>query len=304
MKEKDAVAQAKEQARKAREKVEKLSTEGSALFKLGSEAAESTTTYLREVNESEVPKDVGQPHLMRLPLHAQESTWAQHAKVQLALSGYGGEYRSLKTTQVEGKGQRLLQPKEGKEETDIMFSQVASLLELDKAAATVKSPASTIIESTMLFGLEPGREFCSFSPQALACVKVLVIGEIAFMTCSAKSLMSAWETLKFGPINAETLEEKVLALSVEDVGKLKGAGCPMYAGRLKAAGSLFIPAGWVVLERAMPKAQLIYGVRKSYVIKKPAAHADYAAAISLMQVSGSKKVEKYKIVLETMKDPS
>ena len=55
----------------------------------------------------------------------------------------------------------------------------------------------------------------------------------------------------------------------------------------------------------MPKSQLIYGVRKSYVIKKAVAHADYAAAISLMQVSGSKKVDKYNIVLETMKeDPS
>ena len=298
---KSAVAAAKAKAKAAAVKVQQQSMEGSALFKLTpaqlheSDDGKTNGKQLTATTEFQtLTQNLHEPVLMACGGYEVHKKWTQLPKVQLALSAFGGEYRRQKSTQSSGSCQRVLECKQGKEETDAMLQQLATSLQLDKVAADLStSPAKAIQEQTWMFGYEPGHEFCGLGSQALAFIKVQVFGDAAFMTFSASSLSSAWEAA-WGSLTSETLEQKVLSLSCDDFKTLQSKGCQVYSGKLSPGMSLFAPTCWVLIERAVPTSRLVYGVRKSYVIRSAVAHSEYDSALKINAASGKQKIASFR----------
>ena len=301
-KERVLISEQKQMARAARVKLMEQSEGSSPLFQIPEDIFKSLGSTLEVIEDASKARGavgVNKPMLLQL-MDVTGQAWSLQAKMQLALTSFGGEYKSMKSTQNDKKGFRPLMAKEGKEETDKMFHKLATLIGFDALMPTAddlaQSPASAIVQHTWLYGYLPGGEFGGLTNQALPQLTVLAHGKIAFVMCQTSQLVQAWDCSKHGKLNTENLKDMLLAQDGVGIKKLTSAGCCFYVGLQKPAQALLCPTGWTLIERADSEAMLVYGVKKSFLIKGESPHQDYSAALALMEVSGKKKMDKYREV--------
>ena len=192
--------------------------------------------------------------------------------------------------------------KEGKEETDAMFKKLAAAISLDKKdASTEDSPAAAVLQHTWIVGYEPGREFVGFQRSALPSMLALMHGEVMVLAVDPTKLQAVWKSESHGPIASDTLAEKLFALSKDDLKQLITAGVTIFLAKVCEFQCLYCPTSWILIEMAMPKSMLVYGVKKSWCSRSTAAALCYNAAIGLMEAGQKKKgLEKYTEVAQLM----
>ena len=100
-------------------------------------------------------------------------------------------------------------------------------------------------------------------------------------------------------VNLEQLKQAVLNLDESGLTALSQKYKPMTVLQ-NPEDLLYVPAGWLAAE-ASAKGMLIYGLRKTIMIKEPKFVANYRALIGAMFRGGS-RVEKMKDVLTTIED--
>ena len=160
--EKKATAKAKANAKAATQRVEETSLEPSPLFLISPADLETHGVRVVKVSEAAgkddiVDIDLEVPQVVKLTGYTAAVRWSEQPKVQMALSTFGGDYKTSKHVQAEGKGQLPMMAPAGKTETDIFFKAVASSLGIFKREAKTEStPAQGIISHTWMWGILPG----------------------------------------------------------------------------------------------------------------------------------------------------
>ena len=66
---------------------------------------------------------------------------------------------------------------------------------------------------------------------------------------------------------------------------MAGKGVLIHNGSQKAGDILYVPQGWIAVEQTAQGRNLIYGVRKSMLMKSPAAVSNYECCLALFRSS-------------------
>lgn len=227
------------------------------------------------------------------------ATWTSDAKIQVALSSFGGKYKKKAGYQSEGKVQMNLYAREGKEETDALFETLAAK---HMPANTIVDPTGTnaagACQQCWLFGNDPHVKHASFAPNCLSMCKILVQGEIQWLAAPISDLLTGLRTLSgLDKIDLDKLKELALDLDMEKLKRLKEAGCWWHSAKQLTNDMLYIPPGWYCLE-APSKGVLVYGVRKTFITKSSTSHANFEAAAGVFSASNSAAAEHMMKLLE------
>ena len=298
-KERDAVAQAKKAAKKAAEDVKSAEKEVPNLFALSADVLQQyqACTFsdddLKQEGSGNMP-DMCKPCVFKLATFNAE--WLQLSKVQMALSSYGGQYKAQTVTKDTGKGQVALRAKAGKEESDNALKKFAQLAGVEDKLLQLDSQDGQLLKETWLFGYMPGKNFVNPTPQGLAMLKVLAAGTAQMFMFKLSELCPAIKTLRKVDINGENAHDILLAMTESELLELNKV-CPMYYTQLDKAEAVFVPSGFLVVERSGPEI-LIYGLRKTFCLKGD--EEPYQAVIDYVKAS-NRDVSRHQQMLDAIR---
>ena len=303
--ERQVATKLKEDAKNAAARVKQAATDASPIFSIQSQQFEqfgvkAMAVETKDTVGREAPKSHAVPFKLEL-LDVFSSSWTGKPRVQLALSAFGGEYKKSKTTQVEGRGQQPMSSKQGKEETDHMFTEAFKIAGIPLNLEVLKdTPAASIVSNTWMFGYMPGRNSAALTNQGLPLMKVFVHGEVDAFACDLQALTVAWGKLEnMEELSAQTMQECLLSLCGEKLKRLADHGCVFHAVKIEGGSAIYVPTGWVLVERAVPKATLTYGARKTVFVKDGVHATSYDAVIEHLRAAGN-NVARYEEVRAAM----
>ena len=289
-KEKEAVAKAKAAAKQAAETVKKEEKEVPPIFAGDIDAKMALTVVTDADMEKEgFSFDATKPALIRTALVEKE--WLASSKVQMAMSAYGGQYKSQTTVKDQGKGQIPMRPKNGKEETDTLVSKLLSKLKLEGNIASLPGQDEALLKETWLYGYAPSRSFVSPTPQGLPMIKILAMGETSTFLFKLADLAKAFKDK--GKTLTHDTAESILNQKAAD---MQEGLCNVHFCKQQKHDILYVPGGYLAVERS-GAAVLIYGMRKSFCLKGEAS--SYAAVVQYVKDCG-KDAGRYEKVLESL----
>ena len=204
--------------------------------------------------------------------------------VTLVTSSYGARYVKQEVTKKEGKHSQPFAAGQGKEQSEALFASIMSLHK-DKIV-DISKVASSFNNTTWLFGCMKGWESCGLTPNCAGCFKMLVFGTVTAYVIDTELLLKHLPTLKMAGRNTAELYKIVQAFTAEQVQQLKDLGVPVYKCHMEKEMILWVPAGWLLLEKTGDSA-LTYGIRKSMFITTSSLRPKYEAAKLLLQASGN-----------------
>ncbi|CAE7191932.1 unnamed protein product [Symbiodinium sp. KB8] len=271
-KEKEAVAKAKATAKKAAQNVQKEKKEVPPLFSIDlAKFPEVTSTVVTDeaVKAADFKFDHSKPALFGASVA--EKDWGNNPKVQMALSAYGGQYKAQTTTKDSGKGQTNLRQKAGKEESE------------------------QVLKETWLYGYLPETTFASPTPQGLSMLKTLAAGDVRVFAIELAALQRCLK--KNGLALDADCADNVLQFDADALKAFVASGCPVYHLEVKQFETIYIPTGYLVLERS-GSAVLVYGMRKSFCLKGD--EKKYEHVVEYVKAIG-KDASRYEKCLESIK---
>ena len=275
------VAKAREDAKKAADDIRKNMRNAAPqaqLFELDFEKA----------GVAAIAKFEGQGHLNEKPdlpfilaKYDRQKLWMANETVDKALAAYGNSYKKSKDVKAQGRGQAPLLDTAARDETmEFLMSIVPSgskVLDISDAVQNGK----TFVETCWFYGFMPGNVSFSMPPNGAAFVKSQVLGTTTVVLMQLASLVSylnqnSADGVENGPVFQTVCQwgEKEIqaAMGNEADGKVE-----MLQGSMAANESLFVPSGWVMLERAGKDQTAVYGVRKSMFIDSSENKRGYKA---------------------------
>lgn len=220
--------------------------------------------------------------------------WRGNARVLLALSNFGGQYKK-DTKKTEGRGQIPMFKADAKTETDEMFKVVVPLAGTTLLDVAKFERAATVAKNTWLYGNDPKEAFCSPNPFCTSMCKTLAAGETLFVLVDLLTYLEAKEKLgEKIDMSMQDMTNEIRNLSIPKVKELRAKGCRIVRAEQKPCEIMHIPSGWIALERTL-KGSLLYGCRKSFVVGSERSLASYRAMIRLTE-AGKKQVQNMECV--------
>ena len=149
------------------------------------------------------------------------------------------------------------------------------------------TPAASTCENIWLYGYDPKLKTCSATPNGLPLMKVLASGEVRWLFFELTSLLAALRLEgKAESLTLEDLKEAVSSLTEDKVRSLKKSGTTIKYAEQRPWETAYVPAGWYVAEESL-RGVLVYGVRRTLVVKTPASHEQYEALTGVYSASGN-----------------
>lgn len=303
-KEKVAVAKAKARSKVAAERVKEFQEEPFFSLDFASLITEGVVKCMHKVEDEKSLKDLQAAAPWVVTSAGVHKAFRELNVVQIALGNFGGQYLKQKSTRAEGRGQVPMSSKEGKEEADAFINKLESSILATKATL---NELGSVMSHTWLYGYESRNTQAAVTPYGLSVFRILAEGAVHTAVIDARECLAAWAKVhsddKAAKITYDDLMRELLALDVEGLRRLKAAGAVVYYIELKAWQTLYVPSGWLVLERASDNA-LNYGIRKTAAFEHEAAYSSYEAVLRLHKESGSKSSDKMQMVLPLLKPSS
>ena len=135
-----------------------------------------------------------------------------------------------------------------------------------------------------MFGYLPSKECAATTSQGLPMLKILMNGDVSWFAFKLSSFVKARVDLGLDPISVDTMNKHILTMDADLLQKIIEKGCEVVAGVLKSGLAVYIPTGWVCVERSST-AVLIYGIRKTIALNYKGAAVEYQAVIDLQLAS-------------------
>ena len=223
-------------------------------------------------------------------------TWLSDHTVQKGLTSFAAGYRKKAETG-GGRTQSLMEVKQGRTITLDMLKAWQPPEILDIGANSSIDGGSTFMEGMWIFGFSPDMMFCGFTPNNCAMLRVLALGEIKVLLIHIQSLIKVDPEFK----NLDYLDN-LKNLDTEALRALAVAGVSMRHVTQLQGDMLYIPAGYLMIESCVVGHNLVYGVRKSFMMKGgEGSHAlAYAVTTDLFRNSG-RNCDRMDLISGTMK---
>ena len=227
-------------------------------------------------------------------------SWIADKTITQVMMNYGSRYLKQDSTNNESKHTQTVVAKQGKEQTERFF---ASLLAGANSKVICLSAASMTWNSTSwLWGYAKDYHACSLTPNSSGLFRLVVFGCLEVYTVEFSTLLPAMKKLSRPAEKLNDVIEAVQGLSEQDLKKLQGEGVKIFYHKLEKEQMVWIPCGWVLIE-PVKSSNLIYGVRKSVLLRTAKVIESYKAAKDWLTASGS-NVAKMGDVLDCLQKPN
>lgn len=228
------------------------------------------------------------------------TTWKDQAKMQVALSSFGGKYKKRGNFEADKKTQMPLYAREGKEESHTMFSAIVEAMPPNSTVDAKDTPAAATCDNIWLYGYHDKMQIASQSPNGLPLMKVLASGKVKWAMFQLTSLISALrQMLKKDSLNLDEIKDAILALNVDKMKKLKELGCIMKYATQNEWELIYQPVGWFAAEEVI-SGVLICGCRRTLILKSTAAYEQYEALTGVYHASKNPAHKHMEKILEKM----
>ena len=204
-------------------------------------------------------------------------TWRDHPNVSVRLSEFGGTYKQTASFKSDGRSMAPILRNQGKSEADSLWAAMFAskqILDISKIP-----DGSSFMENCWYFGYDPKGSWAHFAPNGAGMIRCLASGEMQVICFGVKDV-SGRMTEKGLALNLEKMTEFVLSLTADDPLVAKG-----FAAQICQDDVIFVPPGMVLCEKSTSSV-LLYGARKSYLLKNDAAMASYQICIDMLAASG------------------
>ena len=222
--------------------------------------------------------------------------WKAHNTANLKINEFGSGYKKLDSYKADGRGQSPIVPKQGLEQASAMFAQ---LFPSKRIADISKVPAgANFMANAWYFGFAPEMDTAVLTPNSGAVVRVMAVGTLKAILLNTSLFTKALPEEERTALTLEALLQRVLKLNEAGFSKLDGVQahyCSLGPGDV-----LYIPQGWTCVEKAA-EGQLLYGVRKSYMVAAAAAIESYESTVHLLRQS-SRDVSRMEAIAEVLND--
>ena len=220
--------------------------------------------------------------------------------LQRALSSWGSQYKRAMSNAKLTQASLPMDDKQGRPSFNAYIEKLLPRSEVPDISEVAGGKG--FMDATWLFGLAMDNTCAGFIPNHASTFRVLVVGEVRFFIiewCSLSSVMLQNEPEP--KPNPEALLTKLQTLDETALTEILKQGINSRQCVLKAKQVLFIPAGWLVVEAAVPQGEHIYGLRKNVFLKSSANK--YEEGIKITQASGNSEsaCERMRKVLEILK---
>ena len=203
------------------------------------------------------------------------ATWKGSQLMALKLSEFAAGYKKADSFKKEGRAQAAVMPKSGKEECHVMFQKLMDekiLLDISKVAG-----GENFMSNIWRWGMDSKLTGAWLSPNVAAQIKVVAMGAVTVIAFELKDLMP----VVGADATCDALTKFVLSLTRDSPHWSSVRG---FRAELKADSAIYLPQGWMVAEMASENV-LIHGVRKSFLVNRANAKANYQSAVSLLKRS-------------------
>ena len=137
-------------------------------------------------------------------------------------------------------------------------------------------------------------------PNGLPAFKVAAMGEVKMIMMPVAQLDAALRTMGTADvISLDIMREKVGNFVAADFATLKEKGCSTFHTVLKQNEIIYIPCGFWVCEEPV-EGPLIYGSRKTMVLKSQGSHANYEALVGVYRASGRGEATRMEELLPSL----
>ena len=171
-----------------------------------------------------------------------------------------------------------------------------------KVVDAKSTPASSTCENIWLYGYDPKLKTVGPTPNGLPFLEVLACGEVRWMFFQLTSLIAALRiSCQTEQVTLASLKGQVMNLTEDKLNKLKSDGCVMHTVVQCAWQTVYVPAGWYTAEECI-KGILVYGCRRTMVIKTPESHDQYEALTGVYRASDNAGHKHMEGVLAFMGD--
>ncbi len=253
--------------------------------------ADTKVLAIAEVASDATPSDFDTPWMHRAPRYV--TSWKMEAKVQTVLSNYAAEYKKQDSCKASGRAQYPMAVKEGKEQTDEMFSAAMSPGK-DKTVDMKTVPTgNTATNTAWMYGCMSKMASASLTPFGLAMGRVMLHGKIRVLLFDVLTLKEAFKQDCRKNETMDDLTKNLLDEGSDGLLKLIGHGAKVYYGLQNPDDLLYVPAGFIHAD--FPEGTLIYGARKSFAFASTQTVARYDVCTSMHSAAG-KPVDKMRAV--------
>ncbi len=151
-----------------------------------------------------------------------------------------------------------------------------------------------------MFGFQPHPDMMNsgFTPNNAAMLRLVALGEVKVVLIDSETLTKV-SSAKHGPPfeNLEYISQTLNSWDKVAIAKMAAAGVKMFHTVQMKGDLLFVPQGWLVVESSHPKNNLIYGVRKSFMVKDRVTYEHVKAKY----FASSRSVDRMDKLLQLMK---
>ncbi len=209
--------------------------------------------------------------------------WAGDKNVGKALSTFATQYKRSKDCISHGRTQYPLMPKYGKEECmEYTKKYIEPFVNISQVAG-----GSQFMDNVWFFGYMPGHIKLSLPHNCAGVVKAVACGEVHVVLFDIVTLLKFTKDEQLeGYGKLEDVMASLEKCTEEKLTSMSKGGVVIYQHTLVAAQLLFIPMGYVIMERASAKETLIYGVRRSFFKSSDRSRESYSAMRQLFAASG------------------
>jgi len=133
------------------------------------------------------------------------------------------------------------------------------------------------MDTCWLFGLRPGNSKLTVPNNCVAFAKALVCGEIHVAAIDIETVYKAanHDLQKPGYDGLDKLLNSIEAWTAETMDEFRTAGVTMKQRTLHQNEVLFVPMGWLIMEKVSSASSLVYGVRKSWMTATDSSKKGY-----------------------------
>lgn len=282
--------QAKEQARKLKEKKEEEAAEAAKIVdplfqvdftKFGAEVSEVLVNEIG-VKAEQDPMFFDCPFVIRGGNEI--LLWCGDDKVARALASWAKTYHTTGECADVGRTQYPMKEKSGKEESDELLQKFSPkpLCDISEVPG-----GKAFLAGVWLYGFVAHHRHVSLAPNSASVIKLLFDGDVSMMLLDLSSL---WAFMKAKNPSVATDIREVLTMmhsaGASDLKAMVDSGVHIYHTRLLAQQAIYVPQGWLIIEDSCNDRRLHYGIRKSYIVNSEKAASDYALCTELTRGSG------------------
>ena len=217
--------------------------------------------------------------------------WRSIELVNREMATFGARHKQEKQYKSELKSQNPMLPKKGKEDTEKYHQGL-----IEKLGTAVKDVSKYTpkgwANASWQYGYAPTYNNIGATPNCSCLLRTLCYSNIMTLLIETQSLRKAVEAIEKDtfPKTVPELKKIVKEADTATVQSLKNHGLVAYYICQEKDTVLYVPAGWVVVDKVAIDQVLMYGVRKSFFFDSQAMVENVKILVNMMQSDPQAKV--------------